>query len=409
MNKKLAYEKSREILKKCTTEHGFTASVTKKDNYCHVWSRDGIIMGLAALMCPEEELHHAFKLTLLTLSKHQGIYGQIASNIDPIKGFVSYGGPTGRVDATLWFVIGCVQYFKHTQDYAFLENIIPSIKKCIQVLGAWEFNQKGFLYVPPTGDWADEYIQQGYVLYDQLLYLQALKEYVFAEEILGSNAELYKEKISHLKDLIRTNFWIYDIDINNKSIYHKVLFQKGRKFCSVKKEYWMQFFSPFGYGYRFDALGNIFTSLFSVANKAQIKNVDNFISKRFAKGTNYLLPAFHPIIQPIDKEWEELQISFSYTFKNKPYEFHNGGLWPMVTGFYVLDLALRKKKKLAEKYLEGINEANFKTQSEKEDWGFYEFLHGKTHVPMGTKTQGWSAAASIIGYHALKNPEKIFL
>jgi hypothetical protein len=66
----------------------------------------------------------------------------------------------------------------------------------------------------------------------------------------------------------------------------------------------------------------------------------------------------------------------------------------MITGFYVLDLALRGKKKLAEKYLEGINIANSKAQTKK---------------PMGTKLQAWSAAASVMGYHALKTPNKIFL
>jgi hypothetical protein len=40
---------------------------------------------------------------------------------------------------------------------------------------AWEFNNKGLLYVPLSGNWADEYITDGYVLYDQLLRVWALK------------------------------------------------------------------------------------------------------------------------------------------------------------------------------------------------------------------------------------------
>jgi hypothetical protein len=39
-----------------------------------------------------------------------------------------------------------------------------------------------------------------------------------------------------------------------------------------------------------------------------------------------LLPAFHPVITPVDKDWKDLNITFSYTFKNRPYEYHNGGL-----------------------------------------------------------------------------------
>lgn len=54
-----------------------------------------------------------------------------------------------------------------------------------------------------------------------------------------------------------------------------------------------------------------------------------------------LLPAFHPVNEPVHEDWDNLQVMFSYTFKNKPCEFHNGGMWPMLTGFYAVDLARR--------------------------------------------------------------------
>ncbi|MGD8617658.1 MAG: hypothetical protein PVH54_00550 [Gammaproteobacteria bacterium] len=43
-----------------------------------------------------------------------------------------------------------------------------------------------------TGDWADEYLHNGYVLYDQLLYLQAQRtmERMHAE-VHGSRATIY--------------------------------------------------------------------------------------------------------------------------------------------------------------------------------------------------------------------------
>ena len=171
----------------------------------------------------------------------------------------------------------------------------------------------------------------------------------------------------------------------------------------------MPHFTPSGYGHRFDAFANILVSLFGIADNDRCDLVDKHIDERFAGRTGYLLPAFHPVIRQIDKEWEELHISFSYTFKNRPYEFHNGGLWPMITGFYVLDLALRKKKALAEKYLDGINQANRLTSDGKDNWGFHEFLHGKEGKPMGTAKQGWSASAGVLAYHALKHPKKILL
>jgi hypothetical protein len=404
-----AYQESVKLLKKVATPYGFTAADSKKANYSHVFSRDAVITGIAALLTGEEDLIEAFKQSLLLLSEHQGRYGQIPSNVSPEKKRVSYGGTVGRTDATLWFVIGCVQYCKHTNDSAFLENMFYHLESCMNVLGAWEMNGKGFVYVPPTGDWADEYIHQGYVLYDQLLYYRAIEEFIYAQEALGKDSSFYRVKAKKLKGLIRANFWIYNVSPNDSHIYHKMMFDKGLRYCSknTTQDFWLPFFSPFGYGFRFDSLGNVLASLFGVANEVEVRKVDHYIADRFADKTGYVLPAFHPVIRPVDEEWNDLQISFSYVFRNKPYEYHNGGLWPMVTGFYVLDLALRGKKDLALKYKEGIDQANEKGGNGT-SWGFFEFLHGQTMEPMGTQYQAWSAGASIISAHALKNPKGIF-
>jgi len=67
---------------------------------------------------------------------------------------ISYGGTTGRVDANLWLIITCGQYLKVTNDDKFISRMIPTIEKVHYLLGPWEFNNRGLLYVPLTGDWA---------------------------------------------------------------------------------------------------------------------------------------------------------------------------------------------------------------------------------------------------------------
>ena len=88
---------------------------------------------------------------------------------------VSYGGLAGRVDAVTWFIIGICQYTFHTKDNSLIVKYEEVIEKAIQLLDAWEFNNKHLIYVPLSGNWADEYITDGYVLYDQLLRIWALK------------------------------------------------------------------------------------------------------------------------------------------------------------------------------------------------------------------------------------------
>jgi glycogen debranching enzyme len=157
----------------------------------------------------------------------------------------------------------------------------------------------------------------------------------------------------------------------------------------------MPFFSPFGYGYRFDAMANSLVMLLGVADEDHNETVDEYIARSIVHDDIMLLPAFHPVILPKDEEWDELQTTFSHTFKNAPYEYHNGGLWPLVTGFYAASLAERGKLELARRYVSGIHAAN-RSEKDGRAWSFPEYLHGEKHTPGGTSPMGWSAAAAVI-------------
>lgn len=395
-----AYRRATALLRSVATADGFVASPTDHTNYRRVWSRDGIIIGLAALSSEDEALVEAFGRTLSTLARHQGPQGEIPSNVDTVEGRVSYGGTTGRVDADLWFVIGCAEYFRATEDEAFLETMLPVLDRVDFLLRAWEFNNRGLLFVPPTGDWADEYLQSGYVLYDQLLYLQAQRSFAALRDVRGeAGVTRHREKARRLTSLIRANYWFSDEDESPDAIYHEVLYRKGRDAPHCRCDYWMPFFGPHGYGYRFDAFANVLASLLDVADESQRGRVDGFISG-LVDGAPPLLPAFHPVIEPVDDDWEDLQMTFSHTFKNEPYEYHNGGRWPMITGFYVADLAARDKVEEAARFLGGIDWAN-SLPMDGERWSFPEYVHGRDFTPGGTTPLGWSAAAAVIAHGAV--------
>ncbi len=405
------HEKALEQMYACLTEHGFLASTIQRTNYRRVWGRDGCIISLAALLSAQKELIEGARRTLETLAYFQGNHGEIPSNVDPCTGRVSYGGMAGRVDANLWFIICCGQYWRKTQNEQFLEKMIKPLQDIHFLLGAWEFNNRGLLYVPLTGDWADEYIHNGYVLYDQLLYLQAMRELMNIYRCWHDSEDHHlRARMNRLKHLIRANYWFSDNEQIPEDVYHEILYRKGRQAgrrCCGR--YWASFFSPVGYGYRFDALSNAIVSLVGASDTRRSEAVDHYIADEVTKDHDHLklLPAFHPVITPKDDDWEDLQMTFSYTFKNKPYEYHNGGLWPMVTGFYVADLATRGKTDLARQYLHGIHLANAMEHDGK-PWSFPEFIHGKELKPGGTRYLGWSAAGAVIGHQALQG-QPLFL
>ncbi len=397
------YGQAVSLMRRCQTEDGFLATPTELDNYRRVWGRDGAIIGLAALLAEDSELINGCRRTLQTLVRYQGPHGEIPSNVDPKTDRVSYGGTAGRVDADLWFVICCGQYWRVTGDQGFLNEMLEPLESVRSLLAAWEFNTRGLLYIPPTGDWADEYVQSGYVLYDQLLYLQAQREYAAIHQCLHRTSDHnLSERVTRLKHLIRANYWFTDDDEMPDDVYHEVLYEKGRRAAPHRGGfYWMPFFSPVGYGYRFDAMANALVMLLDVADEAQCEKVDDYISERIVHEKPMLLPAFDPVITPKDEEWDDLQMTFSHTFKNAPYEYHNGGLWPLVTAFYAASLAKRGKSDLAERYVEGIHAAN-RLEKDGRAWSFPEYLHGQTHTPAGTSPMGWSAAAAVIAEQAVR-------
>lgn len=397
------FQKALEVVRQAATPEGFVASTTDHGNYKRIWGRDGVIVSLAALMTEEADLHAASLATLRTLMNNQGPHGEIPSNVDPREGRVSYGGTAGRVDANLWFVIGVHQYWKITGDGRVLEEFQQSLDKIQFLLGAWEFNTKGLLYIPETGDWSDEYLQHGYVLYDQLLYWRALSGLCeIHAEITGFEDHVLSEKAGRLAELIRANYWLPKT-CNPQAVdaYHPVIYEKGCNAAQTHDQYWMSSFSPSGYNYRFDGMANALALLFDVANPYKYEATKKYIAEHIVDKDFCMLPAFFPVIAEDDPEYSRLQTAFSFEFRNKPYEYHNNGLWPLINGFYVAALAKHEDTDVAKQYLAAIHEAN-KKSLEDEDWGFYEYLHGKTLEPGGTRLQTWSASAALIGHLALE-------
>ena len=399
---------SMALIRQCITPDGFVASPSNSANYCRIWGRDGVIIGLAALMTDDEELIMTFRNTLLTLAAHQGPHGEIPSNVDSKVGRISFGGTTGRVDADLWFVIGCGEYWQKTKDTKFLQKMMPVIEKVIFLLGAWEYNNRGLLYVPATGDWSDEYVHNGYILYDQLLYLQAQRTlcYLKGHGLNQDNTGLLK-RCDLLSKTIQDNYWFDPDQRQSDTIYHEILYKKGYKAADqCASRHWLPFFSPHGYGYRFDAFANVLTSLLGVSSKKRREKVTAFIEEIVKPRRMNMLPAFYPVIKPMDKDWDELKITFSYTFKNQPHEYHNGGLWPLISGFYIADMVQNGEVEKARRYLADLHQAN-RMEMDNKPWGFPEFIHGKNLTPGGNRHQGWSASAALMGYHALQG-KKVF-
>ncbi len=380
------YNKSIELLHKVATPNGFLASAESTSNYQRVWARDGVICGLAALASGNEKLIETFKNTLETLAKYQHKTGTIPSNVliteDEIE--VSYGGLAGRVDAVTWFIIGVCQYGFYINDFDFVQKHSSKIEKCIALLESWEFNNKHLLYVPLSGNWADEYITDGYVLYDQLLRIWALKSY---------NHFIKSDEISAKISAITTQI---EINFTPKSTGEK--FHQRAYDGLIYQDFMPCSFSPSGYKSQFDAFANSLVLLLNIGSSEFQKKIIQYSFQLATANKLRLLPAFWPPVFPEDEHWNLLKNNCKYEFRNFPYEFHNGGSWSMVNGFFGLALLSKNEIEKTSFILGNINKANAAA-----DFSFYENFNTNTQEPNGVAYCAWSAAASILVHQSLHN------
>ena len=100
-----------------------------------------------------------------------------------------------------------------------------------------------------------------------------------------------------------------------------------------------------------------------------------------------LPPNFFPFIKPEDPDWRP-----RYEIFNKPGDYHNGGIWPFVCGFYVAALVAAKRLRLAREKLMSLTQLIRTSNSGKTDFGFNEWLKAQDGQAMGQDWQTWSAA-----------------
>ena len=198
---------------------------------------------------------------------------------------------------------GC--FFYLTNDISFAEEKLLHLKSCLSLLESWEFNNRGFVYVPRSGDWADEYILEGYILYDQLLRLWAIRCF-----LSFFDGESLKEKEQFLSEAIMINYWPHSDNTNSDKVYHKNAFEAYLK-KNNELSYSLSALTPSGYINKFDALSNALLILLNLAEDNQRNIILNYGQKIIMNNPCKMVPAFWPPITENDPEWNLLKTNYS--------------------------------------------------------------------------------------------------
>jgi len=383
------YQESIILLQRLTTSKGILASTIASDNYKRIWARDSIICGIAGILVEDNTIIEGLKTSLLTLAKYQNKQGVIPSNVlekdDDTN--LSYGSLVGRVDTNTWFIVGACLYYLNTKDTSTWEFLKPIIQKARVYLKNIEFNDNGWVYTPLSGNWADEYPIHGYTLYDNCLR-------IWGESLwLRLNNE-NNDELNKIKDKTAINFWPLK-DHSGNQIYQKSSYEKA---CSKSTSHFCSFILPGIYNTRFDASGNALALLSFKLNTTQKTSLSKFIEKLNTQISKSLIPAFWPVIQESDNDWHYIEGNYSYDFKNKPFYFQNGGIWPVWMGLFCLGLA---NNDLTEEVQSIISD--FESVTKNPDWDFQEYISSNSLQLKGKTQMGFTASGIVFMYHALKD------
>jgi hypothetical protein len=308
---------------------------------------------------------------LLLLDKIRKVLEKLAENQTQrghIPSLVHDKEDRGSSDTTPLFLLGVGIFRKVTGEEKFLDSSV------IKALTWMEYQSPSDRYLvaqQPTSDWRDEQWVTGYGLFVNTIVYSYLR-------LLGCNE---RDESVH-REMSR-------FTITGGKIHHHV--HEG---LVVKHKPYYAFWSyKVHSSERFDLLGNSLAILSGIASPTRANEMVTWIEEECAAMQHRgelavdLPPNFFPYINPNDPDWHPRYAEF-----NRPGEYHNGGIWPFICGFYVAALVAAKRYALAQEKLLALTHCIKLSVTGNVEFGFNEWIKAQDGKPMGQDYQTWSAA-----------------
>jgi hypothetical protein len=329
--------------------------------YPEPYTRDLMLSAFGILVSDSEELIETLRRTLTVLARNQTRHGHIPSMVhDPDN--------LGSSDTTPLFLIAVALYRRVTGDAGFLGSAAEKALTWMQYQSPEDAVMVGQL---PTSDWRDEHWVLGYGLYVNSLVFAYLKLHDRGEE-----AEQLRSLVNRF-DVRR--------DVGSHHIHEGLVVRS--------KPYFAMYSYKVYNNERFDLLGNCLASLTGLASRSRrqklVRWVEGECDALMAQGELAvdLPPCLIPYIRADDPDWRSRYEKF-----NLAGEYHNGGVWPFICGFYVAACVAAGRHGLARRKLLALTDLVSLHRREPLTWGFNEWIKAQDGQPKGCDWQSWSAA-----------------
>ena len=345
--------------------------------YLAVFGRDAAVCAIGMALSGDATLEREASTGLVTLARYQARNGQIPKFVDVNRAEADFWY-LGCIDATLWWLIAVAWLDRHDPDYRLRQTLAANVEKAIVWLECQEHQRFFLLQQNEASDWADIMPRSGFVLYTNALWYLVKQQYGLPRETET-----------------RRNFnqMFHPFSARTAEYRRARLLTHYMRNRARHRDLYLSFVNFSFFGDEGDTFGNVLAVLCGLTDDAG--------AHRTLQGLMHAeVDAVYPVRVVCDPILEEDMLWRPYMSRhrqNYAWQYHNGGIWPFVGGFFAAALAQTGLREHAAEALAKLAQVN-----SLGDWAFTEWLHGRTYELCGMRGQSWNAAAFLIARHALR-------
>lgn len=379
--------RSIELLRRNLGADGILAATpgrrARSRGYTAIFARDAAVCALGMAVSGDAALERAAASSFHTLAAHQAANGQIPKFVDADRREADFWY-LGCIDATLWWLIGLEFLDRRRPRAPLRKRFSRGIAKAIAWLEAQEHQRFHLLQQNEASDWADIMPRSGFVLYTNALWYHVKRRY----ELTGAQAT--RASFNHL-------FHPFSADLAEYR-RARLLADYPRK-GARNRDLYLSFVNFSFFGDEGDTFGNVLAVLLGLSDRGATRRVLDAL-RHANVATPYPVRA---VVDPIEEASFLWRPYMSRHRQNFVWQYHNGGIWPFVGGFWVAALAAAGRYDEAMDDLARLAQANALGR-----FAFNEWLHGRTLVRSGMRGQSWNAAAFLLALHAVRTRSNPF-
>jgi glycogen debranching enzyme len=377
----LCHERAVELLRGNLTRAGILAAApgarAERRGYTAIFGRDAAICAVGMALSGDAHLRREASRGLETLARHQAANGQIPKFVDVRRREADFWY-LGCIDATLWWLIAVAFLDGSGAARGLARAHADHIERALIWLLAQEHQRFRLLQQNEASDWADIMPRSGFVLYTNALWYHVKRLYAVA------HARATHASFNGL-------FHPFSAGLAEYRRGHLLADYARRQARS--RELYLSFVNFSFFGEEGDVFGNVLAILLGLAGSAARGRT---LAALLAARVHEPYPV-RVVQRPIRRGSSLWRADMARHRQNFAWQYHNGGIWPMVGGFWVAALVASGRRALARTELHKLAAV-----CALGDWRFTEWLHGRTSALRGMPRQSWNAAAYLIAEFAVR-------